>query len=74
LEFKKIFYHSLNTERAATYEEVLTWLPEADLFPADPHSRDVFFNEFKSELVIFAGSFYFYPTVRDWLASFTFNR
>ena len=74
LDFKKIFYHSLETKRAATFEEFQQWLPDASPFPADGQSRDVFFKENESELVIFAGSFYFYSTVRDWLASFAICR
>lgn len=74
LEFNKIFYYSLKMERAATFKEMQQWLPEVIPFPASTRSRKVFFKEFGSKLVIFAGSFYFYTTVRDWLASFTFNR
>lgn len=74
LEFKKIFYHPLGTERAATFKEIKQLLPEVGLLSADHQSLDMFFKEFETELVIFTGSFYFYPTVRDWLASFTFNR
>src|SRR5699024_10688582 len=71
LEFKKILYHPLNLERAAAFEEIQKWLPKANPFPANHRSREMFFKEVESELVIFAGSLYFYSTVRDWLTSFT---
>lgn len=71
LEFKKIFYHSLDTERSATLEEVQQWIPDLHAFPESIESIIPLFEELKSELVIFTGSFYFYATVRDWLASTT---
>lgn len=68
-EFKKIVYHTLPLGRAATLEDVEDWLPRAVPFPAKQNIPSTLLKEFSSELVIFAGSFYFYATVRDWLST-----
>lgn len=68
-EFKKIFYHTIKSERAATCEDVREWLPEAVPIPKGTKERKNFFKEIASELVIFTGSFYFYPVVRGWLSN-----
>ena len=68
-EFKKIIYHTLPLGRAATFDDVQVWLPHVQPFPVKKTSRKSLLKEFESELVIFAGSFYFYATVRDWLSS-----
>lgn len=70
-EFKKIIYHTLPLGRAATFKNVQKWLPRVESFPNQPEARNSLLKEFESELVIFSGSFYFYPTVRDWLTTFT---
>lgn len=70
LDFKKICYHSLPLKRAATLEHIQQWLPEVQPFPVEKNARNRLFNEFESKLVIFAGSFYFYPTVVNWLTDF----
>lgn len=66
-EFKNIYYYSLNTERAASFTEIEKWWPQVMAFPTQPDQQKRLFKEFDSELVIFAGSFYFYATVRDWI-------
>ena len=66
-EFKNIYYYTLNTKRAASFEEVQKWLPQARSFPTRRDQQQVFLKELDSKLVIFAGSFYFYATVRDWI-------
>lgn len=73
-EFKKIFYHEMDSKRAAPLTTIKQLLPAAVAFPAAEEQQKQLFEEFETELVIFAGSFYFYVTVRDWLASFTENR
>jgi len=67
-EFKNIYYYSLGLERAANYNDIVQWLPDANPFPA-LNDHQSFRNDLNSELVIFAGSFYFYNTVRDWVSS-----
>lgn len=69
-EFKKIFYYPLPFERAATFAEINSVLHEVELFPIDGKTRSGLLENLKSELVIFTGSFYFYPYVKDWMKSF----
>ncbi|GAA5521540.1 bifunctional folylpolyglutamate synthase/dihydrofolate synthase [Aliifodinibius salicampi] len=66
-EFKNIYYYTLNTKRAAPFEDIAKWLPQVMKFPTHLHEQRRLLKVFKSELVIFAGSFYFYATVRDWI-------
>lgn len=66
-EFKKKFYHTIAADRAAKAAQIKEWLPDCEAVPGDFTARRQFFNKLDSELVIFAGSFYFYPTVREWL-------
>lgn len=72
--FNKIFYHELNAQRAATYEQIKALLPTVRPFPASKMKQKGLFEEFETELVIFTGSFYFYSTVRDWIATFANDR
>lgn len=73
-EFNKILYHELDTRRAARYEYIQQRLPSVSEFPAAEKQINKLLEEFETELVIFAGSFYFYATVRDWLTSFAKGR
>lgn len=70
LEFKKIVYYTPTTKRGAVWAEIEKWLPDTIPFPADQNIRDQLFNELKIELVIFGGSFYFYPTVKKWITTY----
>ncbi len=69
-EFKKIFYYELNSERAAGYEEVSSYLEKLQLLSNDENSIRYFIRQCNSKLVIFTGSFYFYKTVKDWINKF----
>lgn len=66
-KFKKIYYYTIRSKRAAGIGEVKKWLPNAEVFPAEQKQQTLFLKELESELVIFAGSFYFYSTVRKLL-------
>jgi dihydrofolate synthase/folylpolyglutamate synthase len=70
-EFENIYYYGLNLERAATFADIKKWLPHANPLPDDQHH--LLSKEFGTELVIFAGSFYFYATVRDWVKALALN-
>ncbi|HLR76753.1 MAG TPA: folylpolyglutamate synthase/dihydrofolate synthase family protein [Balneolaceae bacterium] len=70
LDFKKIVYYTPTTKRGADLAEIERWLPQITSFPADPTVRKQLFDELKNELVIFGGSFYFYPTVKKWTTSY----
>lgn len=73
LEFKNIYYYQLNLERAATFDDIKQWLPQANPFP-DESNQHLFLDELDSELVIFSGSFYFYDTVWGWVSKFAKNQ
>lgn len=74
-EFKNIYYYPLSLERAATFDDINRWLPKATPFPvSDENRKQLFQNDFDSELVIFSGSFYFYKAVRDWVSIYVLNR
>lgn len=66
LEFPNIYYYPLDLERAADYNDIKVWLPQVKPFPSE-RTKQLLQKEFHSELVIFAGSFYFYVTVRGWV-------
>ncbi len=70
-DFRKIYYHPLQFERAAALHEIAPLTDQSvERFPHQPHSRDRLLKSLKSELVIFTGSFYFYTCVKDWMRSF----
>jgi len=73
-EFKKIVYHTLPLGRAAGIDEIRNRLPTVTSFPEQNDARITLLKELQAELVIFAGSYYFYPTVRDWLSSMKIDR
>jgi len=56
----------MDGERAATIDEMFTYFPSAKVF--NPSSQ-LISNQFKSELVIFSGSFYFYSIVSNWMGA-----
>ncbi|HKK46900.1 MAG TPA: folylpolyglutamate synthase/dihydrofolate synthase family protein [Balneolaceae bacterium] len=68
-EFKNIYYYQLNLERAATFDDIKQWLPQVISIPCNRNQQSLL-NDFDSELVIFAGSFYFYVKVRDWIRNY----
>lgn len=61
--FKKAYFIEQEGERAAKFEEIRK-LIEAELVTES--EKEIILNELKSELVIFMGSFYFYPIVKRW--------
>lgn len=63
--FDSIFYYEQESERAAKHSELE---PHLNVLPLDEHSAKNILNELKTELVIFAGSFYFYSTIKRWLS------
>ena len=64
-DFKSIYFFEQSGERAAKIGDITSELE------AQPITEKTFFpilNELRSRLVIFAGSFYFYGTVKRWLS------
>jgi len=68
-EFKKKYYYTLGADRAATLQDIQHGMEHILPFPANPEDIKAKLCALKSELVIFAGSFYFYSIVRKWLTA-----
>ncbi len=66
-KFGKIYYYKGSSQRAAGIKEIRKWVPKVDHFQDEEKRLTPFLKELESELVIFAGSFYFYSAVRKWL-------
>tara|TARA_R110002124_G_C8954460_1_gene513557 strand:+ start:225 stop:1472 length:1248 start_codon:yes stop_codon:yes gene_type:complete len=64
--YEQKFYHELNTERVASYAEIRKLI---DVKKMDENSYKSILKEFETSLVIFAGSFYFYSTVKRWVSN-----
>lgn len=58
------FYYELGTERAASFSEISKIL---EVKKITDNTYKSILKEFDTSLVIFAGSFYFYSTVRRWV-------
>jgi dihydrofolate synthase / folylpolyglutamate synthase len=67
--FKNVYYIDTGTERCANCNQILSLIPQARCYMADNPELTRILDRFKSELVIFAGSFYFYRQVKNWMAS-----
>jgi dihydrofolate synthase/folylpolyglutamate synthase len=65
-EFKKILYYSIDSERAEPYE-ALSKKVEGLHSLTDQESRSIF-KKHRSEPILCIGSFYFYATVKMWIA------
>ncbi|CAN5249215.1 folylpolyglutamate synthase/dihydrofolate synthase family protein [soil metagenome] len=66
-----VFYYSIKSERAASEKQMKFILADASKFPLrdDNMPADDWIQKYKSELVIFGGSFYFYQTVKQWMGN-----
>jgi len=64
---KSIYYNAIDSERSAD-ESMIKEQLSAEIISDDGIQAQL--NELKTSLVIFAGSFYFYPTVRRWISTF----
>jgi len=61
--FKQAYFIEQESERAAKWEDIKE-LIDAKLLTED--RKEIILKELKTELVIFMGSFYFYPIVKRW--------
>ncbi|WP_421774446.1 bifunctional folylpolyglutamate synthase/dihydrofolate synthase [Gracilimonas sp.] len=61
--FKKAYFIEQDGERAAKFEDISQFI-DAELI--SENTKEIILNELKTELVIFMGSFYFYPIVKRW--------
>ncbi len=64
--FPKIFIYKMEGPRAANIEQMKKYFPNARRIK---NIRDLYTDQFKSELVIFSGSFYFYNVVSNWMGT-----
>lgn len=67
--FGSIYFHPLKTHRAATENQVREKLPNVAILNAEESLPDLWVQKYKSELVIFGGSFYFYETLMRWMGN-----
>tara|TARA_Y100001935_G_scaffold251458_1_gene253487 strand:- start:124028 stop:125266 length:1239 start_codon:yes stop_codon:yes gene_type:complete len=61
--FDQRYYYEMDNDRAAGYDEISGYL---EVQKMDEFNHSVILNELKASLVIFTGSFYFYPIVKQW--------
>ncbi len=62
--FDQVYYFQQEGERAATLDDIAPFLDAKSI--SEKNVLQIL-NEFKSEVVIFTGSFYFYPVVTRWI-------
>lgn len=71
--FPHIFIYQQSGERAATIEQMQQFFPHALPLTDSNWQNLIDFEQTKSELVIFSGSFYFYEKVRRWMGTIVAN-
>jgi dihydrofolate synthase/folylpolyglutamate synthase len=64
--FGNIYLYQMEGDRAATLEEMEHFFTKANSLDS---ADKLLSNQFKSELVIFSGSFYFYSVVSNWMGA-----
>ena len=67
-QFSNIWLYSQSSERAASIEQMKEYFPQSRVLNLSDKNG---LPEFKTELVIFSGSFYFYSILSDWMGSGT---
>ena len=63
-DFDSFYFYEQIGERSARVTDILPFLSVQKL---DENNREIILKELQTELVIFAGSFYFYSTIKRWL-------
>lgn len=64
--FDNIYIYQMEGERAAAIDEMRLFFPAAQTFKSPEQLQT---DQFKSELVIFSGSFYFYSIISNWMGA-----
>lgn len=64
--FSTIYLYQMEGERSATLEDMKSFFPTAHTLNSPEQLQS---DHFKSELVIFSGSFYFYGIVSNWMGA-----
>jgi dihydrofolate synthase / folylpolyglutamate synthase len=68
--FKSVYFYRMDGDRSADFENIARHIPDAVFInPANEETSGPLLRFNREELVIFSGSFYFYPVVKRWLAS-----
>lgn len=68
--FKSVYYYRMEGERSAEFDRILQRIPDAVSVNSEfRETTGPLCHLNREELVIFSGSFYFYPVVKRWLAS-----
>jgi dihydrofolate synthase / folylpolyglutamate synthase len=68
--FKSVYYYRMEGERSAEFNRILQRIPDAvSIKSGFRETTGPLLHLNREELVIFSGSFYFYPVVKRWLAS-----
>jgi len=62
-DFDRLYFLEQKSERAAKFVDIRKEIKAEQM---DENNALNILNELKSELVIFMGSFYFYPIVKRW--------
>lgn len=65
-EFKKVYFIDQKGDRAATFEDISSQINVERLTETN---KENILKELKTEVVIFMGSLYFYPTIKRWIAN-----
>jgi len=56
-------------DRAASIKKMKSYFPRSQAIDSDKATQLFASDDYKTELVIFSGSFYFYKTVRNWMGT-----
>lgn len=67
--YQTVYYIDTGTERSAECHQIRSMIPQVTCLPNDTLAIERVLEGLKTELVIFTGSFYFYPQVKKWMAS-----
>jgi dihydrofolate synthase / folylpolyglutamate synthase len=68
--FKSVYYFRMEGKRSAEFNRILQRIPDAvSINSVFRETTGPLLHLNREELVIFSGSFYFYPVVKRWLAS-----
>ncbi len=68
-EFPNILVFEQEGERAASIQKMKSYFPGSQAIDSKKASQLFVSEDYKTELVIFSGSFYFYRTVRNWMGT-----
>jgi len=68
-EFPNIMVFEQEGDRAASIKKMKSYFPRSQAIDSDKATQLFASDDYKTELVIFSGSFYFYKTVRNWMGT-----